>query len=130
LDSGADTYVIGSHDWTILDTDPICTANLVAFDTNKMRKPNCPIITATTKVQTVLGQEILWIVEMRFTTKVAPYLASEYQSCEYDIAINSVSTWHRHHNGMVQGTQCMYLLEDDNTIIPIEIRGALNMYQH
>jgi len=24
----------------------------------------------------------------------------------------------------------MYLLDDDDTIIPMEIRGALNMYQH
>jgi len=93
LDSGTDTYVIGSHSWTILDTDPICTANLVAFDANKMRKPNCPIITAMTKVQTVLGQEILWIVRDAVYNKGSTIsLASEYQSCEFGIAINSVST--------------------------------------
>jgi len=50
-DSGADTYVIGSHGWRILDTDPHGTANLVAFDPNKMHKPKYPTVTATTKVR-------------------------------------------------------------------------------
>jgi len=60
--SSADMYVIGGHGWTILDMDPVCTANLVAFDANKMHKPNCPIVTTVTKVRTQTGEEILWVV--------------------------------------------------------------------
>jgi len=126
-DSGADTYIIGGQGWVILDTDPVRTTNLVAFDANKMRKPNCPIVTTMTKIKTQTGEEILWIVrDMVFNEGGAISLASEYQSREYGIAIDSR---HKHPDSSC-GTQSMYLLDDDDTIIPMEVRGALAMYQH
>jgi len=54
---------------------------------------------------------------------------SEYQSCEYGIATDSVLFCHKHPDSS-QGMQSVYLLDDNNTIILMEVRGALAMYQH
>jgi len=90
-DSGTDTYVIGGHGWKILDTNPVCTTNLMAFDANKMRNPNSPIVTAMTKIHMQSGEDILWIVrDAVYNEGGMISLASEYQLQEYGITINSV----------------------------------------
>jgi len=99
-DSGADTYVIGGCRWVILYTDPVCTANLVAFDANTMHKLNCPIVTTMTKIKTQTGQEILWIMrDAVFNEGGAISLTLEYQSRKYGIAIDSVPFCHKHPDG-------------------------------
>jgi len=60
-DNGADTWVIGDG-WTILEEDPIRTANLVAFDPDKMRKNGCPIVMVATTVKDAHGNFITIIV--------------------------------------------------------------------
>jgi len=91
-DSGADTYVICEKGWAILEVDPIHTANLVAFDPTKMQKPGCLIITAATVLKDWTGQRLLWIVRDAVYNKGGDVsLMSEFQTCEYGIAIDSVS---------------------------------------
>jgi len=61
-DSSTDMYVIGGHGWKDLEHDPLWMANLVAFDTNKMHKAHCPIVTAATKVHDQHGNAIILVV--------------------------------------------------------------------
>jgi len=71
-DNGANTWVIGDG-WTILDKDPICTANLVTFDPAKMCKNGCPIVTAATTVKDADGNLITIMVCVWCSTKGDPY---------------------------------------------------------
>jgi len=49
-----------------------------------MQKPSCPIVTAMTKIQMQLGEDMLWIICEDVCNKGGTIsLASEYQSREY-----------------------------------------------
>jgi len=83
-----------------------------------------------TKIKMETGEEILWIIwDAVFNKRGVISLASEYQSREFGVAIDSIPTRHKHPDG-TPSTQSMYLLDDDGTIIPMEVQGALAMYQH
>ncbi len=82
-DNGADTWVIGDG-WTILDKDPIHTANIVAFDPAKMCKNGCLIVTAATRGLTVKdadGNLIMIVVCDAVLNKGSPIsLCSKFQT--------------------------------------------------
>ncbi len=106
--NGANTWVI-SDGWMILDEDPICCTNLVAFDPDKMKKLGCPIVTATTTVTAQNGKKVAIIVCNTVYNKGSPIsLCSKYQTCEAGIAIDSVARRHCHVNGNC-GTQSIFL---------------------
>jgi len=86
-DNGADTWVIGDG-WTILEEDPIRTANLVAFDPEKMRKNGCPIVTAATTIKDANGSIITIVIHNAVHNKDT--FCSEFQTQESGISIDSV----------------------------------------
>jgi len=93
-DNGANTWEIGDG-WTILDKDPIWTANLVAFDPEKMRKNGCPIVTAATTVKDTNGNLITIVVCDAVLNKGSPItLCSEFQTRESGMSIDSIASRH------------------------------------
>jgi len=120
-----DTYVISERGWQILHTDPIRSANLIAFDMQCMQKHGCSIVTAATKVHTSDNQDIIVIIcDAILNEGGSISLALEFQSHEFGIIIDSMSHQHKHINGTL-GMQAIYLPDDNNTIVPMEFRGPL-----
>jgi len=128
-DNGADTWVI-SDGWTILDKDPICMANLVAFDPAKMCKNGCPIVTASTTVKDANGNLIMIVVHDTVHKKGSPItLCSKFQTHESGVSINLIAVRHQWVDGE-QGTQSIYLHNDNDTVIPMKIQAAVFCFQH
>jgi len=121
--------VIGDG-WTILDEDPICRTNLVAFDPEKMKKLGCPIVTATMTITMQNGQRIAIIVGDAVYNKGSPILlCSKYQTRKLEL----LSIWW--HGDTIEwtgtkGTQSIFLNDDTNTVIPMTTCGALLCFQH
>jgi len=95
-----------------------------------MQKSGCPIVTAATILQDRLGKWLLWIVQDAVFNRGGDVsLMSEFQTCKFGIAVDSVSKWHQHPDGQ-PGIQAIYLHDEDDTVIPLQTWGALSMFQH
>jgi len=103
-DNSADTWVIGDG-WTILDKDPICKANLVTSDPDKMHKNGCLIVTVATMVKDADGNLITIVVCDVVLNKGSPItLCSKFQTWESGVSIDLVAMQHRRMDGE-KGTQ-------------------------